>query len=50
MVKELEARVHQLTMEAETSHLQHQKLSQEKNNLEQSYQVASLELEEIKAR
>ncbi|KAM3847702.1 centrosomal protein of 112 kDa isoform 3-T3 [Vipera latastei] len=50
MVKELEARVHQLTMEAETSHLQHQKLSQEKNNLEHSYQVASLELEEIKAR
>ncbi|XP_032066895.1 centrosomal protein of 112 kDa isoform X4 [Thamnophis elegans] len=50
MVKELEARVHQLTVEAETSHLQHQKLSQEKNNLEQSYQVVSLELEEIKAR
>uniref|UniRef100_A0A670ZU09 Centrosomal protein 112 n=1 Tax=Pseudonaja textilis TaxID=8673 RepID=A0A670ZU09_PSETE len=50
MVKELEARVHQLTVEAETSHLQHQKLSQEKNNLEQSYQSASLELEEIKAR
>ncbi|XP_058026460.1 centrosomal protein of 112 kDa isoform X6 [Ahaetulla prasina] len=50
MVKELEARVHQLTVEAETSYLQHQKLSQEKNNLEQSYQSASLELEEIKAR
>ncbi|XP_044305381.1 centrosomal protein of 112 kDa isoform X3 [Varanus komodoensis] len=50
MVKELEARVHQLTMEAETSHLQHQKLSQEKNNLEQSYQAICTELEEVKAR
>ncbi|XP_063149548.1 centrosomal protein of 112 kDa isoform X6 [Candoia aspera] len=50
MVKELEARVYQLTVEAETSNLQRQKLSQEKNNLEQSYQAVCGELEEIKAR
>ncbi|KAM6469463.1 centrosomal protein of 112 kDa isoform 5-T5 [Liasis olivaceus] len=50
MVKELEARVHQLTVEAETSNLQRQKLSQEKNNLDQSYQAVRVELEEIKAR
>ncbi|XP_042309181.1 centrosomal protein of 112 kDa isoform X3 [Sceloporus undulatus] len=50
MVKELEGRVHQLTVEAETSNLQRQKLSQEKNNLEQSYQTVCMELEEVKAR
>ncbi|XP_061471567.1 centrosomal protein of 112 kDa isoform X3 [Rhineura floridana] len=50
MVKELEARVHQLTVEAETSNLQRQKLSQEKTNLEQSYQAVYAELEEVKAR
>ncbi|XP_060619050.2 centrosomal protein of 112 kDa isoform X3 [Anolis sagrei] len=50
MVKELEERVHQLTVEAETSNLQRQKLSQEKINLEQSYQAICIELEEVKAR
>ncbi|XP_053148933.1 centrosomal protein of 112 kDa isoform X2 [Hemicordylus capensis] len=50
MVKELEARVHQLTLEAETSNLQRQKLSQEKTSLEQSYQAMCTEFEEVKAR
>uniref|UniRef100_A0A670I143 Centrosomal protein 112 n=1 Tax=Podarcis muralis TaxID=64176 RepID=A0A670I143_PODMU len=50
MVKELEARVHQLTVEAESSNLQHQKLSQEKTSLEQAYQAVCTELEEVKAR
>uniref|UniRef100_A0A8D0BFV9 Centrosomal protein 112 n=1 Tax=Salvator merianae TaxID=96440 RepID=A0A8D0BFV9_SALMN len=50
MVKELEARVHQLTVEAEASSLQRQKLSQEKADLEQTYQALCIELEEIKAR
>ncbi|XP_008114900.1 centrosomal protein of 112 kDa isoform X1 [Anolis carolinensis] len=50
MMKELEERVHQLTVEAETSNLQRQKLSQEKINLEQSYQAICIELEEVKAR
>lgn len=50
MVKELEARVHQLTVEAETSNLQRQKLSQEKTSLERSYQAICTELEEIKGR
>nr|XP_056710831.1 centrosomal protein of 112 kDa isoform X1 [Euleptes europaea] len=50
MVKELKARVHQLTMEAESSNLQHQKLSQEKANLEQLYQAVCTELQEAKKR
>lgn len=50
MVKELEARVHQLTMEAESSNLQHQKLSHEKSNLEQLYRAACTELQEAKTR
>ncbi|XP_066471152.1 centrosomal protein of 112 kDa isoform X3 [Tiliqua scincoides] len=50
MVKELEARVHQLTVEAETSNLQRQTLSQEKTSLEHCYQAICTELEEVKAR
>ncbi|XP_054832880.1 centrosomal protein of 112 kDa [Eublepharis macularius] len=50
MVKELETRVHQLTMEAESSNLLRQKLSQEKTNLEQSYQAICTELQEAKTR
>ncbi|XP_060108315.1 centrosomal protein of 112 kDa [Heteronotia binoei] len=50
MVKELETRVHQLTMEAESSNLQHQKLFQEKTNLEQLYRAACTELQEAKTR
>ncbi|XP_072846910.2 centrosomal protein of 112 kDa isoform X1 [Pogona vitticeps] len=50
MIKEFEARVHQLTVEAEASNLQRQKLSQEKSNLEQSYQAVCIEIEEVKAR
>uniref|UniRef100_A0ABM5FND5 Centrosomal protein of 112 kDa isoform X3 n=1 Tax=Pogona vitticeps TaxID=103695 RepID=A0ABM5FND5_9SAUR len=50
MIKEFEARVHQLTVEAEASNLQRQKLSQEKSNLEQSYQAVCIEIEDVKAR
>lgn len=50
MVKELEARVHQLTVEAESSNLQQQKLSEENANLEKAYQTVSTELQEVKAR
>uniref|UniRef100_A0A8C3RSG6 Centrosomal protein 112 n=1 Tax=Chelydra serpentina TaxID=8475 RepID=A0A8C3RSG6_CHESE len=50
MVKELEARVQQLTVEAENSNLQRQKLSQEKTDLEQCYQAVCTELEEVKSR
>uniref|UniRef100_A0A8D0GWG1 Centrosomal protein 112 n=1 Tax=Sphenodon punctatus TaxID=8508 RepID=A0A8D0GWG1_SPHPU len=50
MVKELEARVQQLTVEAENSNLQRQKLSQEKTDLEQCYQTVCIELQEVKAR
>uniref|UniRef100_A0A8B9FT30 DUF4485 domain-containing protein n=1 Tax=Amazona collaria TaxID=241587 RepID=A0A8B9FT30_9PSIT len=49
-VKELEARVQQLTVEAENSNLQRQKLSQEKADAEQRYQVVCSELQEMKAR
>ncbi|XP_065549347.1 centrosomal protein of 112 kDa isoform X2 [Lathamus discolor] len=49
-VKELEARVQQLTVEAENSNLQRQKLSQEKADAEQRYQVLRSELQEAKAR
>ncbi|KAM9119173.1 centrosomal protein of 112 kDa isoform 2-T2 [Pangshura tecta] len=50
MVKELEARVQQLTIEAESSNLQRQKLSQEKTDLEQRYQAVCTELQEVKSR
>ncbi|XP_051852600.1 centrosomal protein of 112 kDa [Antechinus flavipes] len=50
MVKELEARVQQLTGEAENSNLQWQKLSQEKTELEKYYQMKCYELQEMKAR
>ncbi|XP_074116679.1 centrosomal protein of 112 kDa isoform X4 [Sminthopsis crassicaudata] len=50
MVKELEARVQQLTGEAENSNLQWQKLSQEKTELEKCYQMKCCELQEVKAR
>ncbi|EHB08547.1 Coiled-coil domain-containing protein 46 [Heterocephalus glaber] len=50
MVKELEARVHQLTGEAENSNLQRQKLIQEKSELERCYQITCSELQEVKAR
>ncbi|NWH63445.1 CE112 protein, partial [Geococcyx californianus] len=49
-VKKLEARVQQLTVEAENSNLQRQKLSQEKSDAEQRYQVVCAELQEMKAR
>uniref|UniRef100_A0A8C0BCR5 Centrosomal protein 112 n=1 Tax=Buteo japonicus TaxID=224669 RepID=A0A8C0BCR5_9AVES len=50
MVKKLEARVQQLTVEAENSNLQRQKLSQEKTDAEQRYQAVCSELQEVKAR
>uniref|UniRef100_A0A8C6QER1 Centrosomal protein 112 n=2 Tax=Nannospalax galili TaxID=1026970 RepID=A0A8C6QER1_NANGA len=50
MVKELEARVQQLTGEAENSNLQKQKLIQEKLELERSYHIACSELQEVKTR
>ncbi|XP_044531092.1 centrosomal protein of 112 kDa [Gracilinanus agilis] len=50
MVKELEARVQQLSGEAENSNLQWQKLSQEKSELEKTYQMTCCELQEVKAR
>ncbi|XP_075297276.1 centrosomal protein of 112 kDa isoform X1 [Opisthocomus hoazin] len=49
-VKKLEARVQQLTVEAENSKLQRQKLSQEKADVEQRYQVVCSELQDVKAR
>ncbi|EHH25129.1 hypothetical protein EGK_08893, partial [Macaca mulatta] len=50
MIKELEARVQQLTGEAENSNLQRQKLVQEKAELERCYQITCSELQEVKAR
>ncbi|XP_075435648.1 centrosomal protein of 112 kDa [Ascaphus truei] len=50
MVKELEARVQQLTVEAESSNLQWQTLSQEKTELDKCYQAACSESQEMKAR
>ncbi|XP_023569872.1 centrosomal protein of 112 kDa isoform X2 [Octodon degus] len=50
VVKELEARVHQLTGEAENSNIQRQKLTQEKAELERCYQITCSELQEVKAR
>ncbi|XP_053938908.1 centrosomal protein of 112 kDa isoform X2 [Cuculus canorus] len=49
-VKKLEARVQQLTVEAENGNLLRQKLSQEKTDAEQRYQVVCAELQEMKAR
>ncbi|XP_061866695.1 centrosomal protein of 112 kDa isoform X2 [Colius striatus] len=49
-VKKLEARVQQLTVEAENSNLQRQKLSQEKADAEKRYQAVCSELQEVKAR
>ncbi|XP_028935951.1 centrosomal protein of 112 kDa isoform X3 [Ornithorhynchus anatinus] len=50
VVKDLEARVQQLTGEAENSNSQRQKLCLEKTELEKSYQVTCSELQEVKAR
>ncbi|XP_060242487.1 centrosomal protein of 112 kDa isoform X3 [Meriones unguiculatus] len=50
MIKELEARVQQLTGEAENSNLQRQKLIQEKLELERCYQMTCSELQELKTR
>ncbi|XP_078510436.1 centrosomal protein of 112 kDa isoform X3 [Lissotriton helveticus] len=50
MVKELEARVQQLTVEAESSHLQRLKLSQEKTDLEKAYRTTCSELQEMRER
>ncbi|XP_041072480.1 centrosomal protein of 112 kDa isoform X1 [Carcharodon carcharias] len=50
MVKELEARVQQLTVEAENSTLVRQKLTQEKGELEHRCQMICLELQEVKLR
>ncbi|XP_069849234.1 centrosomal protein of 112 kDa isoform X8 [Dipodomys merriami] len=50
VVKELEARVQQLTGEAENSNLQKQKLIQDKMELERCYQITRSELQELKAR
>ncbi|NXX80654.1 CE112 protein, partial [Urocolius indicus] len=49
-VKKLEARVQQLTIEAENSNLQRQKLSQEKADAEKRYQAVCSELQEMKVR
>ncbi|XP_053816152.1 centrosomal protein of 112 kDa isoform X2 [Vidua chalybeata] len=49
-VQKLGARVQQLTVEAENSHLQRQKLSQEKTEVEQRYQEVCSQLEELKER
>ncbi|NXN97463.1 CE112 protein, partial [Rhinopomastus cyanomelas] len=49
-VKILEARVQQLTVEAENSNLQRKTLSQEKAELEQRYQAVRSELQSMKAR
>ncbi|NWX19366.1 CE112 protein, partial [Aegotheles bennettii] len=49
-VNKLEARVQQLTVEVEKSNLQRQKLSQEKADAEQRYQMLRSELQAVKAR
>ncbi|XP_068120153.1 centrosomal protein of 112 kDa isoform X2 [Hyperolius riggenbachi] len=49
-VKELEARVQQLTAEVESSAVQRQRLSQEKAEVEASYQTVSSELQQLQAR
>ncbi|XP_030045351.1 centrosomal protein of 112 kDa [Microcaecilia unicolor] len=50
MVRDLEARVQQLTLEAENSNLQRQKLSQEKTEVEKYYQTTCAELQEARTR
>ncbi|XP_069055982.1 centrosomal protein of 112 kDa isoform X2 [Pleurodeles waltl] len=50
MVKELEARVQQLTVEAESSNLQRLKLSQEKADLEKVYRTTCSELQDMRER
>ncbi|XP_043941043.1 centrosomal protein of 112 kDa isoform X2 [Protopterus annectens] len=50
MVKELESRVQQLSVEAENSSLLRQKLSQEKADLDKLYQSTHTELMDIKTR
>ncbi|XP_063816911.1 centrosomal protein of 112 kDa [Pseudophryne corroboree] len=49
-VKELEGRVQQLTVEAESSNLQRQKLSQEKTEVEASYHAACNDLQQLNSR
>ncbi|KAM3920836.1 centrosomal protein of 112 kDa [Leptodactylus fuscus] len=49
-VKELEARVQQLTVEAESNSLQRQKLIQEKAEVEASYQTARSEIQQLSSR
>ncbi|XP_069808161.1 centrosomal protein of 112 kDa isoform X2 [Dendropsophus ebraccatus] len=49
-VKELEARVQQLSVEAESSSQQRQKLLQEKAEVEASYQAARSEVKQLSAR
>ncbi|XP_071430117.1 centrosomal protein of 112 kDa isoform X2 [Pithys albifrons albifrons] len=49
-ILKLEARVQQLAVEAENSHLLHQKLSQEKIEAEQQYQAVCSELQELQER
>ncbi|NWW32563.1 CE112 protein, partial [Panurus biarmicus] len=50
VVQKLGARVQQLTIEAENSNLQRQKLSKEKTEVEQRYQEACSQLQELKVR
>uniref|UniRef100_A0A803VZV9 Centrosomal protein 112 n=1 Tax=Ficedula albicollis TaxID=59894 RepID=A0A803VZV9_FICAL len=49
-VQKLGARVQQLTVEAENSNLQRQKLSQEKTEVEQRYQEVWSQLQELRTR
>ncbi|XP_077316789.1 centrosomal protein of 112 kDa isoform X2 [Lithobates pipiens] len=49
-VKELEVRVQQLTVEAENNAIHRQRLSQEKTELEATYQTANGELLQLQAR
>uniref|UniRef100_A0A8C3R427 Centrosomal protein 112 n=1 Tax=Cyanoderma ruficeps TaxID=181631 RepID=A0A8C3R427_9PASS len=49
-VQRLGARVQQLTVEAENSNFQRQRLSQEKNEVEQRYQEACSQLQDLKVR
>nr|XP_033817620.1 centrosomal protein of 112 kDa isoform X3 [Geotrypetes seraphini] len=50
MVRDLETRVQQLTLEAENSNLLRQKLSQEKAEVEKYYQTTCAELQESRTR
>lgn len=49
-VQKLGARVEQLTVEAENSNFQRQKLSQEKTEAEQRYQEVCSQLQELRTR